>query len=126
MSLFDRIFTWWNGHTMGTQLYTRRHGQRVGEDEQGNVYYQAEGGKRRWVIYNGESEASRISPDWHGWMHHTFDQPPTVAPLRVKPWEKPHAPNLTGTAAAYAPPGAVTGPASRARATGDYQAWVPE
>jgi NADH:ubiquinone oxidoreductase subunit len=126
MSLFDRIFTWWNGHTMGTQLYTRRHGQRVGEDEQGNVYYQAEGGKRRWVIYNGESEASRISPDWHGWMHHTFDQPPTVAPLRVRPWEKPHAPNLTGTAAAYAPPGAVTGPASRARATGDYQAWVPE
>jgi NADH:ubiquinone oxidoreductase subunit len=126
MSLFDRIFTWWNGHTIGTQLYTRRHGQRVGEDEQGNVYYQAEGGKRRWVIYNGESEASRISPDWHGWMHHTFDQPPTVAPLRVKPWEKPHAPNLTGTAGAYAPPGAVTGPTSRARATGDYQAWVPE
>jgi NADH:ubiquinone oxidoreductase subunit len=126
MSLLDRIFTWWNGHTMGTQLYTRRNGQRVGEDEQGNVYYQAEGGKRRWVIYNGESDASRISPDWHGWMHHTFDQPPTVAPLRVKPWEKPHAPNLTGTAAAYAPPGAVTGSASRARATGDYQAWVPE
>jgi NADH:ubiquinone oxidoreductase subunit len=126
MSLFDRFFTWWNGHTIGTQLYTRRHGQRVGEDEQGNVYYQAEGGKRRWVIYNGETEASRISPDWHGWMHHTFDQPPTVAPLRVKTWEKPHAPNLTGTAAAYAPPGAVTASASRPRATGDYQAWVPE
>jgi NADH:ubiquinone oxidoreductase subunit len=126
MSLFDRFFTWWNGHTIGTQLYTRRHGQRVGEDEVGNVYYQSEGGKRRWVIYNGESEASRISPDWHGWMHHTFDQPPTVAPLRVKPWEKPHAPNLTGTAAAYAPPGAVTAATPRARATGDYQAWAPE
>ena len=126
MSLFDRIFTWWNGHTLGTQLYTRRHGERVGEDEQGNIYYQAEGGKRRWVMFNGETEASRISPDWHGWMHHTFDAPPSVAPLAVKPWEKPHAPNLTGTAAAYAPPGSLRGEAARSRATGDYQPWTPE
>jgi NADH:ubiquinone oxidoreductase subunit len=126
MSLLNRVFTWWNGQTIGTQLYTRRHGERVGEDEQGNVYYQAEGGKRRWVIYNGVAEASRISPDWHGWMHHTFAEPPTVAPLRAKPWEKPHAPNLTGTDGAYVPPGAVQAAATRPRATGDYQPWAPE
>jgi NADH:ubiquinone oxidoreductase subunit len=126
MSFVNRIFTWWNGHTIGTGLFTRRHGQRVGEDDQGNVYYQTADAKRRWVIYNGESEASRVSPDWHGWLHHTFDAPPTETPLPRKAWEKAHVPNMTGTAAAYAPPGSVTTPAARPRAGGDYDAWSPE
>ena len=80
MWIVDRLLTWWNGQTLGTQLWTARHGTRVGEDEQGNVYYQTQGGKRRWVIYNGEAEASRVPPEWHGWLHFTFDQPPTEAP----------------------------------------------
>ena len=33
--------------------------------------------KRRWVIYNGYAEASKVPPDWHGWLHYTFDEPPT-------------------------------------------------
>jgi NADH:ubiquinone oxidoreductase subunit len=126
MSLLSRIFTWWNGHTVGTGLYTRRFGQRVGEDDQGNVYYQTPDGKRRWVIYNGESEASRISPDWHGWLHHTYDAPPTASPLPAKAWEKPHRPNLTGTALAYQPPGSVMSTEPRPRPGGAYQAWTPE
>ena len=126
MSIIQRIFTWWNGQTIGTALYTQREGQRVGEDEQGNVYYQTADGARRWVIFNGESEASRVSPDWHGWLHHTFDSPPSLEPLAVKPWEKPHQPNLTGTAGAYLPPGSVETPTRRHRATGDYEAWQPE
>jgi NADH:ubiquinone oxidoreductase subunit len=126
MSFINRFFTWWNGQTIGTALYTSRQGQRVGEDEQGNVYYQTADGSRRWVIYNGETEASRVSPDWHGWLHHTFDAPPSVEPLAVKPWEKPHQPNLTGTAGAYLPPGSVQTPATRPRATGDYEAWQPQ
>jgi NADH:ubiquinone oxidoreductase subunit len=126
MSMIQRIFTWWNGQTIGTALFTKREGQRVGEDEQGNVYYRTADGARRWVIFNGESEASRVSPDWHGWLHHTFDEPPSESTLPVKPWEKPHKPNLTGTSGAYLPPGSVATPASRPRATGDYEAWVPE
>ncbi len=126
MSVINRIFTWWNGCTVGTLLHTRRHGERVGEDEAGNVFYRSRDGKRRWVLFNGEAEASRVSPDWHGWLHHTYDAPPTEAPLLAKPWEKPHAPNLTGTAAAYAPPGSVLSPARRPRTGGDYQAWSPE
>jgi NADH:ubiquinone oxidoreductase subunit len=126
MSLLNRFFTWWNGQTIGTALYTRRNGQRVGEDGQGNVYYQTADGKRRWVIYNGESEASRVPPDWHGWLHHTFEAPPSVKPLETKPWERPHRPNMTGTNAAYLPPGSVETPARRPRATGDYEAWQPE
>ena len=69
-----QMFTWWNGTTPGTSFHTWRRGTRVGEDEFGNVYYQggtdSEGRTRRWVIYNGLSEASAIPPGWHGWMHH--------------------------------------------------------
>ena len=76
------------------------------------------------MIYNGESEASRVSPDWHGWLHFTWDQPPTKAPLTHKVWEKPHQENLTGTLAAYAPPGSIRAGAPAKRA--DYEAWQPE
>jgi NADH:ubiquinone oxidoreductase subunit len=126
MGALSRIFTWWNGYTVGTGLFTSRFGKRVGEDEAGNVYYQTADGKRRWVIYNGESEASRVSPDWHGWLHHTFDAPPTAAPLPRKAWEKPHVPNLTGTAMAYAPPGSVTAARPAPQLGRAYEAWSPE
>lgn len=124
MNILLRLLTWWNGQTIGTQLWTWRKGTRVGEDAQGNVYYQTSGGKRRWVIYNGEIEASRIGPEWHGWLHFTFDQPPTESPLVRKPWEKPHLENQTGTAAAYLPAGSLrrANPVERR----DYEAWQPE
>ena len=124
MTLILRLLTWWNGQTLGTQVFTARKGQRVGEDGQGNVYYQTKDGKKRWVIYNGEMEASRVAPDWHGWLHHTWDQPPTSAPLVHKAWEKPHVENLTGSAAAYAPAGSNRAAAPLVRA--DYEAWVPK
>ena len=38
-SFLLRFFTWWNGQTFGTQLWTRLHGEFVGEDEFGNRYY---------------------------------------------------------------------------------------
>ena len=124
VNTFMHLVTWWNGQTLGTRIFTARNGEKVGEDEQGNVYYQSKDGKRRWVIYNGEVEASRISPDWHGWLHHTFDARPGDKPLTRKDWEKPHQENLTGTAAAYAPAGSLrqAQPADRS----DYEAWQPE
>lgn len=124
MEFLKRLVTWWNGQTLGTQLFTARRGIKVGEDDQGNIYYETRDGKRRWVIYNGEAEASRVSPEWHGWLHHTWNDPPTKTPLKHKVWEKPHQENLTGTLAAYAPPGSIRRPAPVARA--DYEAWQPE
>ena len=124
MSLLLRILTWWNSQTLNTQVWTRLYGEKVGEDDQGNVFYQTRDGKRRWVIYNGEAEASRVGPDWHGWLHYTWDEPPTKAPLKHKPWEKPHEENLTGTPLAYAPPGSIRRPAPVERT--DYEAWSPE
>lgn len=119
-----RLFTWWDGQTLGTQLWTWRKGERVGEDAQGNVFYRNADDSRRWVIYNGEAEASRVAPDWHGWLHRTWDEPPTDKPLDRKAWEQPHQPNLTGTAMAYAPQGSIRKAAPAARQ--DYEAWTPE
>ncbi len=119
-----RAVTWWNSQTLNTQLFTARNGVKVGEDAQGNVYYKTKDGVRRWVIFNGEAEASRVSPDWHGWLHHTWDEPPTEAPLVHKAWEKDHLPNLTGTVAAYAPAGSLRHSEPKARS--DYEAWTPE
>jgi len=122
----SHIFTWWNDHTFGTWLYTRRKGELVGEDEQGNRYYRERGSRRRWVMYKGAIEASRVPPEWHRWLHYTTDVPPSEQPPVVKPWEKPHVPNLTGTPGAYFPPGSLNDPRPRARGTGDYEAWRPE
>lgn len=119
-----RAVTWWDGQTLNTQLYTARKGVKVGEDDQGNVFYQTRDGKRRWVIYNGEVEASRVSPDWHGWLHHTYKDAPTDKPLAHKDWEKPHLENLTGTAMAYAPAGSIRRAQPEERR--DYEAWSPE
>lgn len=123
MYFIKRLFTWWNGQTLNTQFYTWRKGVLVGEDETGNLFYETRDAKRRWVIYNGEVEASRVSADWHGWLHHTFKEPPTTKPMTHKSWEKPHQDNLTGSALAYAPAGSIRSekPADRS----DYEAWQP-
>jgi NADH:ubiquinone oxidoreductase subunit len=127
MGILDKLLravTWWNGQTLNTQLWTWRNGHKVGEDEAGNIFYQSKDGKRRWVIFNGEAEASRVSPDWHGWLHHTWDEPPTEKPMRHKAWEKPHLANLTGTDMAYAPAGSLR--RSQPKDRSDYEAWTPE
>lgn len=130
---FLKVFTWWNGQTFGTQLWTSRFGELVGTDEQGNRYYRTKGGKidpalhfeRRWVVYNGLAEASRIPSGWHGWIHHTTDTPPTAETYKTREWQKPHQPNLTGTPLAYRPSGSTLASGRRPKATGDYQAWTP-
>ncbi len=119
-----RAVTWWDGSTLNTQLWSWRKGVKVGEDDQGNGYFETRDGARRWVMFNGEAEASRVNPEWHGWLHHTFQDPPTKVPLPRKAWEKPHEENLTGTAMAYAPAGSIRRAAPTERR--DYEAWSPE
>lgn len=132
MGLFQQIFTWWNGASLGTNIFTATSGQLVGQDEDGNKYYEDKSAtagrpKRRWVVFKGLAEASKVSPDWHGWLHHTFDEPPTSQPFKVKSWEKAHVPNLSGTPYAYRPSGSLyVGSGQRPHATGDYEAWKPE
>ena len=119
-----RAVTWWHGSTLNTQIYTARKGVKVGEDSQGNIFYRTADDSKRWVIFNGEAEASRVDPDWHGWLHRTWDDPPSDKPLPHKAWEKPHQENLTGTPLAYAPAGSIRRPEPVERS--DYEAWSPE
>jgi len=122
-------FTWWNGATIGT-WFGLRGKRRVGEDALGNVYWQGgsdtAGRERRWVIYNGANDASRIAPEWFSWMHHQVDDVPDRALPPARRWEKPAVANLTGTALAYRPAGAMEKGGRRAAATGDYEAWSPD
>jgi NADH:ubiquinone oxidoreductase subunit len=122
--------------TLGTRLLTWLRGELMGTDAYGNRYYRLKrdnpsgrgGGRfsreRRWVIYQGEPEGSKVPPEWHAWLHHTVDDIPGAWPHYA--WEKPHEPNMTGTPLAYHPPGSVLRGSHRAHTTGDYEPWTPE
>jgi NADH:ubiquinone oxidoreductase subunit len=131
--VLKRLLTWWHGATPGILFTIGRRGVFVGQDEFGNRYYEAkdtrdsyDDRKRRWVVYDGYAEASKVPPDWHGWLHHTFIEPPTVEPLLRRRWEKEHLPNLSGTPYAWRPKGSIARGGERQAATGDYEAWTPE
>jgi len=131
MGLFVEIFSWWNGNTWSNRLYTRLRGRPVGVDGGGNRYYVQKKGvgplgvPRRWVIYRTEAEASRVPPEWHGWLHYLVDAPPTEAGYVARPWEKPHRMNMTGTPEAYHPSGSILGKGKRQSSGGDYEPWRP-
>jgi NADH:ubiquinone oxidoreductase subunit len=124
--------------TVGTRLLTWFRGELVGTDSFGNRYYREKGRRqlergggrysreKRWVMYKGAPEASKVPPEWHAWLHHTVDEVPRPGDRPRYPWQKEHQPNLTGTPHAYHPPGSVLRGGRRARATGDYEPWTPE
>ena len=128
MGFFSKLFTWWDGATIGTSLWSAFHGEQVGTDAAGNKYYRSKkkGAERRWVIYAGANDASRVPAEWHGWLHGSYDELPESHLPPPKIWEVDYTPNATGSAAAYRPQGALERGGRRAAATGDYEAWTPE
>ncbi len=107
--------------TITTRIYTALCGKLIGEDMFGNRYYTEKSTpkgrtKKRWVMFNGKAEPSKVPAEWHGWLHYTHDIPPGAG-THHHAWEKPHMPNLTGTTVAYGP--------KRAPTTSDYNAWKP-
>ena len=131
MGILAKIFTWWNGATIGTLFNSAMTGEQVGTDVQGNRYFRAkkrrpDGSERRWVLYNGANDASRVPAEWHGWLHNSYDAVPEshLPPPRI--WEVDYTPNATGTASAYRPQGALERGGKRASATGDYDSWSPD
>lgn len=114
--------------TIGTRLYTWLKGERVGEDAFGNRYYRERGARarpRRWVMYKGMPEASKVPPEWHAWLHWIVDTPPTETTAKPRPWQKPHLPNLTGTVHAYSPPGDMAKGDRPEGMPAPYQPWRP-
>lgn len=80
--------------------------RQIGTDQYGNVYFEQPMKKRyskRWVMFKGIAEGSRVPPEWHGWLHHMMDKPPFETYDAPYDWQQPHKPNLTGTPFAYRP-----------------------
>src|ERR1043165_2938394 len=110
--------------TIATRLYTWLRGAAVGHDAFGNTYYRDKTGatryagkrEKRWVLYSGEAEATKVPPEWHAWLPHIVKAPPQSGGVKTAAWQQPHLPNLTGTTHAYRPPGHDFG--KRAAATG--------
>ncbi|HSI02300.1 MAG TPA: NADH:ubiquinone oxidoreductase subunit NDUFA12 [Reyranella sp.] len=117
--------------TFGTWLFTKMRGELVGTDAEGNRYFQDKKAivvgprRKRWVMYNGEPEASRVPPDWHGWLHYTTDTLPPQGGFPRKAWQKEHLPNLTGTPLAYRPPGSAAIESRETKPKPPYEAWRP-
>ena len=116
--------------TIGTRIFTWLRGVEVGVDAFGNRYFREKAVsdpklERRWVLYKGEAEASKVPPDWHAWLHKIVDTPPKPGAEPARPWQKEHLPNLSGTVAAYRPPGHALKGGHRARSTADYEPWTP-
>jgi NADH:ubiquinone oxidoreductase subunit len=125
--IFDRVFQWWDGATVGTWVFTRLKGEEVGRDDRGNIYYVQRGNpRRRWVIYPASNDGSRVPPDWQMWLKGTIDDLPDKALPPKRKWEKPSDPNATGTMAAFRPDGSLAKNKIRPASTGDYQPWTPD
>ena len=102
LTFFKQVFIWWNQQTLGTRIQTLLFGKFVGKDSFGNKYYQNRSGKR-WVVYSGEIEATKISSDWYSWIHHINNKIEKSKDIKKYEWQKPSQPNKTGTNESYHP-----------------------
>ena len=84
------------------KFFIKFSAQKIGADEFGNDYFENKKGKR-FVVYNGEAEPSKVPMQWHGWLHYTTNLAPVNINTHHFSWQKSHLPNLTGTKHAYAP-----------------------
>jgi NADH:ubiquinone oxidoreductase subunit len=102
LTTLKKIFTWWNQDTIGTRLKTVLYGKFVGTDSFGNKYYEGKD-KKRWVIYSGEIDATKIPVEWYSWIHSMPNRIEKKHNLKKYEWQKPHQSNTTGTEKAYYP-----------------------
>ncbi len=127
MGLFANAFTWWNGASWGTTIFSRRNGEEVGRDDNGNIYFKhRKDPARRWVMYSGQNDSSQIPPGWNAWLRGTIDGLPDVELPPRRAFEMSPQANVTGSPDAYRPSGSLGGAGVRPAATGDYQAWKPD
>ena len=93
-TLFLETFTWWNNQTLGTKLFTFLRGKKVGIDNENNKFYvHKKNSQKRWIIYNGLMDASRIPAEWHDWIHHRTDEIPNESDKKLN-WYKIHKENV--------------------------------
>tara|TARA_B100001123_G_C15261121_1_gene1006618 strand:+ start:1160 stop:1513 length:354 start_codon:yes stop_codon:yes gene_type:complete len=115
---------------IGTSLYTWFFGNFVGEDKYKNKYFCnskdfLDMNAKRWVIFKGEIEASKVPSHWHAWLHKTIKSPPLDYKHKYS-WQKDHEKNMTGTDKAYYPDSHPLSKSNKAELTkGEYEKWNP-
>lgn len=101
-----------------SQIFIKLFNKKIGSDIFGNSYYENKQGKR-FVVYKGIAEPSKIPAEWHSWIHYSTD----IAPVNINTdrysWQKVHLPNLTGTKNAYSPK------QHKGKIENKYQSWAP-
>lgn len=87
-------------------LWVRFCNKQVGVDQFGNKYFIGRqknylGKQKRFVLYKGMAEGSKVPALWHAWLHHLSDKIPAGGESYV--WQREYVPNLTGTKYAHNP-----------------------
>ena len=99
--------------------------KKIGEDQFGNIYYEGKnsdylGNQKRYVVYRGIAEPSKVPPLWHAWLHYLSDDLPGSE--ENYSWQHQHLPNLTGTKFSYHP----SSEKLREKVSSDYLKWKPK
>ena len=121
--MLREIFTWWNGQTIGTRIWSYFNGVLVGTDDQGNKYYKNKKDTKRWVIYSSIIESTLVNPEWNNWLRYTSLSKPSE--FEKYEWQIDHLPNLTGTNSAYDPENSRNEMKQVAK-NDDYKKWSPK
>lgn len=105
------------------KLCVKLFSKQIGVDQFGNKYFVGNntnylGIQKRFVIYNGIADGSKIPPMWHAWLHYATDSTPNIGVTYN--WQQDYIPNLTGTKYAYSP-----SPSSHKKFEA-YSKWIPK
>ena len=90
------------------RIYLFFRSTKVGGDQYGNQYFEAKrtdsfGRKKRFCLYSGRPEASKISPEWHLFMHYQVEAKDVKTNYKQHKWQKPFVPDITLTEVKYLP-----------------------
>jgi NADH:ubiquinone oxidoreductase subunit len=99
--------------------------KKVGTDQFGNKYFVGNkknylGQNKRYVIYKGICDGSKIPAIWHAWLHYSSQDFPSDSSGIDYDWQISHVQNLTGTKEAYNPS------KSNNIKLASYSKWTPE
>jgi len=105
-------------------LWVKLFNKKVGQDHFGNEYFLGKntnylGKPKRFVLYKGSDQSSKVPAMWHAWLHYLADELPTDTVKNRYDWQQEHKPNLTGTKHAYSP-------AESEHSSEVYSKWSPK
>ena len=104
------------------KLFIKFYATQIGSDKFGNQYCIGKhknylGQAKRFVVYNGIDESTKVPPMWHSWLHYVSDDLPRNG--LEHDWQQEYLPNLTATKYAHVSSGSV------AQNLKTYLKWTP-